>query len=321
MSRAVVLADLDPAAHVRHSLHGADRVWVEKNCYIDVWIELLHALGLEPHACLAFVFGIDFEDDQWTFFKPPLCDLRSLYGIDVQEMSVWRPLLEHAAEHLRAGKLVSVEVDAFWLPDTAGTDYRSSHAKTTIVLNDLDPGARRLGYFHNAGYYELAGEDFEGHFATERSAIALPPYAELIRIDRSRKLPEAELRAQSARLHGEHLVWLAPTNPIVRFAARMDADLGDVRAGGLDRYHAWAFAGIRQLGAAAELASLYLDWLCPQGEMQAAAACYALVARHSKTLILKAARSVHSGRALDADALLEEMAAAWDRGTAALARA
>lgn len=52
---------------------------------------------------------------------------------------------------MRAGKWLSVEVDSFWLPDTAGTDHRSAHAKTTLVLNAIDTDARRLGYFHNAG--------------------------------------------------------------------------------------------------------------------------------------------------------------------------
>ena len=50
--------------------------WVEKNCYVDVWIELLHALGLEPLAMLAFTVAVDFEGDQWTFFKPSHDDLR-----------------------------------------------------------------------------------------------------------------------------------------------------------------------------------------------------------------------------------------------------
>ena len=41
---------------------------------------MLHALGLDPHACLPFVLSIDWEDDQWTFFKPPHEDLVTLYG-------------------------------------------------------------------------------------------------------------------------------------------------------------------------------------------------------------------------------------------------
>ena len=36
-----------PASYQRAaSLHADDRVWVEKNCYVDIWIEVMHALGL-----------------------------------------------------------------------------------------------------------------------------------------------------------------------------------------------------------------------------------------------------------------------------------
>jgi hypothetical protein len=104
---ASVLRGLDPARYSRSILHAESCVWVEKNCYVDIWIEVIHALGLEPRAILPFVAAIDFEGDQWTFFKPPHGELADLYGIDVQELNVWRPLLEHALEHLAAGKLIS----------------------------------------------------------------------------------------------------------------------------------------------------------------------------------------------------------------------
>src|SRR6185437_434017 len=120
-STVSVLAGLDPASYPRSVLHAESCVWVEKNCYIDVWIEMLHALGLEPRAVLPCVAAIDFEGDQWTFFKPPHAELWDLYGIDVQELNVWRPLIEHALEHLGGGKFISTEADAFWLPDTSGT--------------------------------------------------------------------------------------------------------------------------------------------------------------------------------------------------------
>src|SRR5262249_24671230 len=144
MSRVLVL-DLDPAGYARHALHGEDRVWVEKNCYIDIWIELVHALGLEPLAMLGFCAAVDFEGDQFTFFKPVHDELRELYGLDVQELNVWRPLVEHAVAHVGEGKFISTEADAFFLPDTAGTDYRRQHTKTTIVINDIDVPRKRLG--------------------------------------------------------------------------------------------------------------------------------------------------------------------------------
>ena len=84
MTRIAVLPDLQPTSYRRSDLHAEDLVWVEKNCYVDVWIEVIHALGLDPFAMLPFVVAVDFEGDQWTFFKPPHDELRHLYGIDVQ---------------------------------------------------------------------------------------------------------------------------------------------------------------------------------------------------------------------------------------------
>jgi Domain of unknown function (DUF1839) len=315
VTHAAVLPGLNAAEHRPHALHSPERIWVEKNCYADLWIELLHAQGMEPHASLAFVVALDFLGDQWTFFKPPLGDLRALYGIDVQELTVWRPLVEHAAEHLGSGRLLSLEVDAFWLPDTAGTDYRQAHTKTTIVLNEIDTSARRLGYFHNAGYFELEGDDFGQLLAIDAAPALLPPYAEVIHIDRAQRRGDADLRARSAALLDAHLAWRRASNPIARFRERFEADLPALQQSGLAAYHHWAFAGVRQLGAAFELASLYLRWLRPGAH--AAAADFELIALHSKTLLLKAARAVNSGRALDASDLFDEMIAAWDRGMAA----
>ena len=71
------LADLklEPALYQRHRLHTQERSWAETNCYVDIWIELLHAWGFEPIAALPFTVAIDFEGDQWTFFKFPHADL------------------------------------------------------------------------------------------------------------------------------------------------------------------------------------------------------------------------------------------------------
>ena len=211
-----VIPGLSPQAP-RHTLHSEAMIWPEKNCYADLWIGLLHGLRLDPHAMLPFVFGIDFEGDQWTFFKPVLDELYLLYGLDVQELNVWQPLLTHAQEHLAAGKLISTEADAFWLPDTAGTDYRHQHSKTTIVLNHLDVERQQLGYFHNAGYYLLEGEDFAQTFRLNpqgqpRSANGgdedpafLPLYAEFIRTDRLQRHSAGELAALALPLLRKHL--------------------------------------------------------------------------------------------------------------------
>ena len=293
MTHAAVLPGLGAHAHRAHALHAPERTWGEKNCYVDLWIELLHALRLDPLAMFANVFAIDFEGDQWTFYKPQLADLRTLYGIDVQELTVWRPLLDHAVEHLGAGKWIAVEVDAWWLPDTAGTDYRHQHTKTTVVLNEVDTVARRLGYFHNTGHHVLEGEDFEQVFARH----ALPAYAELVRLDRIQRLAPAELRARSMGLFREHLAWRAVGDPVRRFSERFGADLERLQGAGLPEYHQWAFAGLRQLGADAELAASYLHWLAPDLPADATAESFDKLASLAKTLLLKAARAVNSGRA------------------------
>ena len=111
MTPQVVLRGLDPATYQRHALHAEERIWVEKNCYVDILIETVHALGLEPLAAMGFCAAVDFEGDSFTFFKPSHEDLRELFGMDIQELNVWRPLVDHAAEHLAAGKFVSTEAD------------------------------------------------------------------------------------------------------------------------------------------------------------------------------------------------------------------
>jgi len=322
VSSVSVLARLDPTTYGRHRLHTEGCVWVEKNCYVDIWIEVIHALGLEPRAVLPFTAAIDFEGDQWTFFKPPHDELRELYGIDVQEMNVWRPLIEHALEHLGAGRLISTEADAFWLPDTSGTDYRRQHTKSTIVLNDLDLEKRRLGYFHNAGYYSLEGEDFARTFRldTPPDPTFMPLFAELVRIDALVRRPASELLALSRSLWRRHLKRRPASNPVRRFQARFERDLPGIQERGLAYYHAWAFGTIRQLGAAFELAAANLEWLTAEGVAGLAPATLAFeqLSAANKTLILKGARATNSRRPLDGAALFEEMAGAWERGMQAM---
>ena len=316
---------LDATTYQRHALHAEDLVWVEKNCYVDVWIELIHALGCEPLAMLPFVAAIDFERDQWTFFKPKHDELFDLYGIDVQELNLWRSLADHVQVHVGDGKMVAVEADAFFLPDTAGTDYQHQHTKTTIIISDFDLERRRLGYFHNAGYHALEGADFDKLFRTglPPDPTFMPFYAEVVRVDRLVKRSPEELRAMSRTLLQKHLARRPARNPVARFGESIASDLTRLQGEGLPVYHAWAFATIRQLGAAMELLSLHLSW---RGDAPAreAAAELAKVSQSAKALILKGARAVNAKRALDAHswtAMFEEMSAAWQRGMELLANA
>ncbi len=298
-----------------HRLHAEECLWVEKNCYIDIWIELLHALGCEPLAAMGFTAAIDFEGDNWTFFKPPHEDLKMLFGVDVQELNVWRPLIDHAAEYLAAGKFISTEANSFWLPDTVGTDYRTNHVKTTIVLVELDVKQRRLGYFHNAGFHYLDGEDFAQTFALDRSAdsSSLPLFAEIVRSDRLTRHAPDDLKKVALNLLRKHVARRPLDNPVRRFQARFESDLPWLQEQGLATYHAWAFATLRQLGAASELLSHHLSWLDEQ-KFAAAANDFAMISAIAKTFILKAARAVNSKKPLDSSPLFDEMSAAWQNG-------
>jgi hypothetical protein len=67
---------------------------------------------------------------------------------------------------------------------------------------------------------------------------------------------DEELRAISRNLLARHLARRPTTNPVARFAERFARELPELQAKGLAHYHAWAFATVRQLGAAAELPAM-----------------------------------------------------------------
>jgi hypothetical protein len=317
---------LEAAGYTPHVLHREGQAWVEKNCYIDVWIEALHALDLEPLAMLPFTLTTRFEGDQWTFFKPPHADLLELYGVDVHELNVWRPLLEHAVHHARTGNFVFTEADSFYLPDTSGTDYRQNHVKSTIVLNDVDVDARRLGYFHNASYYELAGADFAAIFRLNgpMDAHVLPLFAEFARLDRVVRHPVAELARRSAELGRKHLAARPLESPFTAYRARFAEDIQRCRGEGLAFYHQYAFATVRQCGANFELAARWLAWLAEHGEgldrggLEEAASRFIAISEAAKALILKGARAVNGKRAVDFSEMFDAMSASYDAAMGAL---
>ena len=312
---------LDPSTYVPHALHNEQRIWPESNCYVDLWIEVLHALGLDPHPCLAFTLGTDFEGDQWTFFKPSLDTLRQLYGIEVQELSIWRPLADQVVEQAARGRLVMPEVDAFFLPDTQGTDYRRQHGKTTIAIDEIDVSAGRLGYFHNGGYYRLEGEDFAGVFRRggEESPAFLPPYVEFAKLDNLQRRSEPELVTLAVASTRAQLLQLPPENPLRLFEERFSEHLQWLIAGRA-AFHPYAFVMLRQLGASFELAGALVHWLTAHGEagLEPAYLEYQALATAAKALLLKTARAANTKKVFDAAPLLGAMATSWTAATRCL---
>ena len=315
------LPQLDVGSFVPHPLHASERTWSETNCYVDVWIEVLHALGLDPVAAAAFTLSCDFEGDQWTFFKFPPEDLRTLFGIDVAELNVWKPVVDHVDEQLRLGRLCTVEVDAWYLPDTRGVSYGVEHEKTTIVPVRLDRDRHGLDYFHNAGLFTLAGEDFDGifHLAGPVDAAVLPPYVESIRLDRMGTRAPG-LVAGAVALAGDHLARRPVDNPIRRMAARIETDLPWLAENGVDAFHRYAFGQCRQCGASAELAATFVDWLNDHDRpgTEVAADRMRSVAEGAKGLQFALARAAR-GRVVDLSGVLDSMADAWEDAMTVLA--
>ncbi len=303
------LLGLDPASYQPHALHDPGRVYGETNCYTDILIELLHARGLEPLAAMGCTLRIDFEGDQWTFFKPFPDDLELLFGVDVHEMQPYRPLPEQAAEQIAQGRTLIVELDSWYLPDTIATTYRSEHVKSSVVIEGIDAEGERLRYFHRTGLHELGGEDYRSVLRLDGpfSADVLPPYTELVRFDAGPGLDGDELREAARTLTRGHLSRRPQSNPFARFAVQLERDLARLLDGDAGDYHAYAFATVRMAGSAFEVACSHANWLLG-GRAGAAPDAFARIADGCKALSFRLARR----RAFDPEPALSALAASWD---------
>jgi hypothetical protein len=307
--RMVSLSGSDPRSYQPHALHGAGRSYLETNCYADIVIELLHACGYEPLAAFGHLVRMDFEGDQWTFFKPPPEDLQSLFGIEIHEMQPYRPLELQIAEQLAAGRTIIVELDSWFLPDTASTSYRSAHVKSSVAADAIDVENEALHYFHSAGLHALSGEDYRGAFRIgEAEPSSLPPYTELVRFDAGERIAREALRSAARELLRRHLERRPASNPFERFGTQLERQLPALLAGSLDDYHAYAFATVRMAGAAFEIAADHARWLLG-ADAEAASAAMGEIVDGCKALSFRLARR----RAFEAGPPIDTLAGAWQR--------
>jgi hypothetical protein len=312
------LSAQDPARYQPHALHRPGRTYLESNCYTDIIVELLHACGYEPLAAFGHLVRMDFEGDQWTFFKPPPEDLQTLFGIEIHEMQPYRPLPLQIAEQIERGRTIIVELDSWYLPDTASTSYRREHVKTSVAADAIDLEHEALRYFHGPGLYELGGEDYRGVFRLDAgwSSDVLPPYAELVRFDAGLRLEGEALREASLGTLRRHLQLRPAGNPFERFGASLMTELPSLLEQGLEDYHAYAFATVRMAGSAFEIAASYAQWLLG-AEADLAVGAIGELVDGCKALSFRLARR----RPFDPDTLVGAMAQAWTRGIEALAQA
>lgn len=274
-----------------HALHTGERHWPLTNCYVDLWVEMLHAQGFDPVAALGFTVTQDFEGDQFTFFKFPAEDLEILYGLAVQELAIYDSVEAHLREQARRDVLVLVEVDGYHLPDTRGLTYRTEHGKTTIGVRAIDPAARSLDYFHNGGLYTLDGADYDGLFAPQADPNILPPYTEFV-IRRGQALQGADLLAASLARFRLHLARRPRGNPVAAYRTRFPAQLEALFIRPPAFFHQYAFNLPRQLGANFEMLGDYLGWLAAQGagDFSAARSACTQIAEQAKVLQFRLAR-------------------------------
>jgi hypothetical protein len=310
------LAPAEP--YVPHPLHDSGRDWPETNCYVDLWIELLHGRGLAPEAMLGFTLRQDFEGDQFTFFKPPPGDIEYLYGLEVLELAVYRDLESHALIQVGAGRPVLVEVDAFYLPDTHGTTYGRDHGKTTIGILALDAAAGELDYLHNAGRFRLSGADYAGIFGP----ATLPPYAEFVKAV-APPLMAGDLPGAARDLLVRHRARAPQHNPVLAFRDALAATAEELVCRPLSVFHAYAFNTTRQLGANFEMLASHLTWLGESGagDFASVAEAAADLSREAKAFQFQLARAFHRRSAAGLAPRLDRPAETYARVFALLDRA
>ena len=292
-SESAFAPKVDPNAYTVHALHDAARDWPQTNCYVDLWIEAIASRGLAPEAMLGFTATLDFEGDPFTFFKPPLEDLETLYGFSIRELSIYDDLAGHLVEQCGRGRLVMIETDAFHLPDTRGVSYGLESSKTTIGVNRIDPAARRIDYFHNEGYFRAEGADYDGliAFGARDGRLKLPPYAEILKADFT-PLQEREARDCARALLARHLARRPRANPISAFAARLPDLIERVAAREPEFFHKFAFNSLRQLGANFELMSSGLAWLGEPNEFGAEIELCRAISASAKSFQFLLARAI-----------------------------
>src|SRR5262249_34515784 len=128
-----------------------------------------------------------------------------------------------------------------------------------------------------------------------------------------------ELVLTSRQLLRRHLRRGPEPNPFERFRARFEADLGWLVAEGLESFHLYSFAMLRQLGACYELSATYLRWLQDgTGKpLDGPITAFTGIATGAKTLQFQLARAIGRRKPLELSAL-DNMAVVWQSALATL---
>ncbi|HYW51453.1 MAG TPA: DUF1839 family protein [Gemmatimonadaceae bacterium] len=302
-----------------YAWHDGERLWSTTNRQLDLWIELLHTLELEPEAVLFPALCVDFEGDHWTHAQVSPTDLWTCYGIAVDEIPVWRTVLAHVVEQLDRGHAVLLDADEFHLPDMAGSSHHREHARTLIAVTGYDQRAHTLRYLHGATEGLVGGADLDALTTPDPAGAQLAPSMRVVKLDRmmARTPTErAQLGIALARYHGTRL---PQRNPVRAFGDALRTHGAWLAGGTADQYQRWAFATLHQCGAAFEIAADVCAWLAQRGEPVSAAVPHLrLVSRAARTLHQRLVRLPQQGRMPDVSQTISDMAHSWDDAMAIL---
>ena len=257
--------------------------------------------------------AIDFEGDQWTFFKPPPGRPRACSSASTStrcsptgRCPSRSPSSSRVGPHddRRARRLVPARHRGDELPPRARQDARSSPRRSTV-------DGERLRYFHDAGLTSSTGEDYRGVFRL--GARLLRRRAAALRRARAlRRRPAADgrraARARRASCCARHLARRPATNPFTRFGEHLARDLPGLLEGDRERLPRLRVRD-RAHGRArrSRSARRTSTWLLGDAGAPAAAALRRIV-EGCKVLSFRLARR----RAFDPEPVIADLAAAWD---------
>jgi hypothetical protein len=306
-------------AYTPHRLHARDRTYAASGCYIDLVIELLHWRGLDPLAMLGSLVRLEWEGGGFTYLKPRFEDLDILYGVDVHELLLYKPLPEHIAEQFAHGHFVLFEADTFYLPDMAGIAYHAEHAKGAVLATSIDLAAERMRYFHGTGHHEVDGEDYRGvfHALPHFTDDVVDHYAELVVFRRCPGATDSErLRGLAGELLVRHAARRPEQNPFLAWGESLGADLERLAALEREPTQGYAFVSARMAGSTSELLADHLEWLLgPAGA--APATPLRRISEGCRTMTFRLSRR----RPFDYAPAIEGLAADWAESMDALAPA
>ncbi|NKE09416.1 MULTISPECIES: DUF1839 family protein [Kocuria] len=315
---SAVFPGLSAEGFTPHPLHQDQSLWSNTNCYLDVWVELLHGMGRRPEPLFAAAVAAETQVEQFEFLKVDHRDLEEVHGLRVGEYDVWKPLLEHVLTQMAAGNLMIIEADAHWLPDTRGISYGTEHTKTSIVPLRVDPQQRHLVYLHNEGLHELRGQDFDFVLGEQRSQGIVPaPYVELVRLDRLGAANDDDARAHTVRLLRHHALRATAHNPVAELMDVVRSHFDWLAEAGMDGYHALCFETTRQLGVVSMLAAEAVRFSAVE-EIQGAAEAYVTVSKESKALQFQLARVARGRKSASLETTMATISEQWALAAATL---